>query len=158
MTHGGWRYVAASVVGTSHEKSGGICQDANGCQIHLLPNGENVFVAAVADGAGSAPCGAEGAARTCSSLLGLITDHLNSGSSVDEITLDTTKLWINTIQRALDDDAMAASRDRRGFRLHASWSGRRQLLRCLPPGRRRRHGSRGLRGACLRPRLLARSR
>ena len=115
MTHGGWRYVAASVVGTSHEKSGGICQDANGCQIHLLPNGENVFVAAVADGAGSAPCGAEGAARTCSSLLGLITDHLNSGSSVDEITLDTTKLWINTIQRALDDDAMAASRDRRDF-------------------------------------------
>ena len=115
MTCGGWRYVAASVVGTSHEKSGSTCQDANGCQIHPLPNGENVFVAAVADGAGSAPCGAEGAARTCSSLLRLIAGHLNSGSSVEQITLDTAKLWISTLQQALDDDAKSASRERRDF-------------------------------------------
>ena len=60
MTPGGWRYVAASVVGTSHEKLGGICQDANDCQVHLLPNGEKVFVAAVADGAGSALRGGDG--------------------------------------------------------------------------------------------------
>jgi hypothetical protein len=57
MMPGGWRHIAASVVGTSHEKVGGACQDANDCQVYLLPSGENVLVAAVADGAGSAACG-----------------------------------------------------------------------------------------------------
>jgi hypothetical protein len=46
-----WRVAAASVPGTSHAKIGTPCQDAHGCTI--LTNGW--LVAAVADGAGSAP-------------------------------------------------------------------------------------------------------
>ncbi|MEG4517572.1 MULTISPECIES: PP2C family serine/threonine-protein phosphatase [unclassified Microcoleus] len=45
-----WQVVAASVIGTSHEKRSQPCQDAH-CW-RLLPNG--VLAAAVADGAGSA--------------------------------------------------------------------------------------------------------
>ncbi|MBR8829020.1 MAG: protein phosphatase 2C domain-containing protein [Gomphosphaeria aponina SAG 52.96 = DSM 107014] len=52
-----WRAIAASVTGSSHEKSGQPCQDAH--NYRLLPNG--VLVAAVADGAGSAPLAAIGA-------------------------------------------------------------------------------------------------
>jgi hypothetical protein len=57
-----WRVLANSVRGASHEKTGQPCQDAHNWKI--LPDG--VLVAAVADGAGSAPLGeigAEAAAR-----------------------------------------------------------------------------------------------
>ncbi len=52
-----WRVVAASVGGTSHLKNKQLCQDAHHWQI--LP--DNVLVAAVADGAGSAISGKIGA-------------------------------------------------------------------------------------------------
>ena len=53
-----WRAIAASVPGTSHTKQGQPCQDDYHWDI--LP--DNVLVAAVADGAGSAPLGQVGAA------------------------------------------------------------------------------------------------
>ena len=115
MSLGGWRYVAASVMGTSHQKAGGTCQDANGCQIYSLPNGETVLAAAVADGAGSALHGGEGAARTCRSLLGLMNQHLSSGNPLEQVSRDTVKSWLLTVQNLLDEDAKAASRERRDF-------------------------------------------
>jgi len=115
MRPGGWRYVAASVVGTSHEKVGGACQDANDCQVYLLPNGENVLVAAVADGAGSATCGGEGAVRACSVFAGLVNDHLSSGNTVEQISLETAKFWTTVIQNALGKEAESMSRERRDF-------------------------------------------
>jgi hypothetical protein len=115
MSMGGWRYVAASVIGTSHEKAGGTCQDANDCRIHALPGGEKVLTVAVADGAGSAVCGGEGAARTCGTLVALMDAHLDSGRSVEQITGDTVRSWITTIQNVLEEEARAASRERRDF-------------------------------------------
>src|SRR5258708_10794358 len=94
MSMGGWRYVAASVIGTSHEKAGGTCQDANDCQIYALPAGEKVLAAVVADGAGSAVCGGGGAARTCRALLGLMGNHFDSGRSVEQGTGDTATAWL----------------------------------------------------------------
>ncbi len=52
-----WQVIAASVMGTSHEKRSQPCQDAH--QWRLLPNG--VLAAAVADGAGSATLAEVGA-------------------------------------------------------------------------------------------------
>jgi len=115
MNMGGWRYVAASAIGTSHEKAGGACQDANGCQIHATPTGEIVLAAVVADGAGSAVCGGEGAATTCRALLGLMVEHLDTGKSVEEVTRDTALSWINTIQGLLEEEGKAVARERRDF-------------------------------------------
>jgi hypothetical protein len=115
MSMGGWRYVAASVIGTSHEKAGGTCQDANDCQIYALPAGEKVLIAAVADGAGSAVCGGEGAARTCRALLGLMDEYLDSGRTVEQVTRDTVRSWMATIQNLLEEEAKAVSRERRDF-------------------------------------------
>jgi hypothetical protein len=115
MSMGGWRYAAASVLGTSHEKTGGACQDANDCQIYASPAGERILAAAVADGAGSADCGGEGAAITCRALLGLMVEHLDLGRTVEQVTEDTVKSWIATIQNLLEEEARVASRDRRDF-------------------------------------------
>lgn len=115
MIHGGWRYIAASVIGTSHEKSGGACQDANGCFIHVCPDGETILVAAVADGAGSALAGGEGAAKSCAALLDLIAQHLASSYNADGIALNTAKSWITSIQATLDAEALATSRERKDF-------------------------------------------
>ena len=115
MSMGGWRSVAASVIGTSHEKTGGACQDANDCQIYASPAGEKILAAAVADGAGSAGCGGEGAAITCRALLGQMVEHLDSGKSVEQVTGDTVKFWITTIQNLLEAEARAVSRERRDF-------------------------------------------
>lgn len=115
MSLGGWRYVAASVIGTSHEKAGGTCQDANDCQVYALPSGETVLTAAVADGAGSAVCGGEGAARTCRALLGLMNEHLCSGNTVEQVSRNTAEAWISTIQNLLDEEARAWSKERRDF-------------------------------------------
>ena len=118
MSMGGWRYVAASVIGTSHEKAGATCQDANDCQIYAPPAGEKVLAAAAADGAGSAVCGGEGAARTCRALLGLMVQHLDSGRTVEEVNRDTVGSWIASIQNLLEEEAKEAKavcRQRRDF-------------------------------------------
>ena len=115
MSRGGWRYIAASFIGTSHQKAGGTCQDANDCQVYLLPSGEKVLVAAVADGAGSAACGGEGASRACSVFLGLVNDHISSGNTVEQITAETARFWISVIQSALGKEAESVSRERREF-------------------------------------------
>jgi hypothetical protein len=115
MSMGGWRYVAASVIGTSHEKTGGACQDANDCQIYVSPAGEKILVALVADGAGSAACGGEGAAIAARTLLGLMNEHLDSGMTVEQVTSDTVSSWITTTQNLLEEEAKAVSRERRDF-------------------------------------------
>jgi hypothetical protein len=115
MSMGGWRYVAASVIGTSHEKTGGTCQDANDCRIYASPAGEKILAAAVADGAGSAICGGEGASRACRALLSLMNEYLDSGRTVEEVTGDTVRSWITTIQNLLEEEAKAVSRERRDF-------------------------------------------
>ncbi len=52
-----WRVVAASVCGKSHQQKQQLCQDAHAWQI--LP--DNILIAAIADGAGSASMGKIGA-------------------------------------------------------------------------------------------------
>src|SRR5579863_8905439 len=115
MMPGAWRYVAASVAGTSHEKLGGICQDANDCQVCLLPNGEMVFVAAVADGAGSTLRGGDGAAKACGVFLSLVNNHLSSGNNVEQISLETARFWIHVIQDSLRKEAESVALDPREF-------------------------------------------
>lgn len=115
MSRGGWRCVAASVIGTSHEKAGSICQDASECQIYCLASGEKVLAAAVADGAGSTNYGGQGAARTCQALLALINGHLSSGNTVEQITRETARSWLSRIQNLLQEEAKKVSRERRDF-------------------------------------------
>ncbi len=63
----GWKYAAASVIGTSHQTSpNGECQDAHAFQ-YFEPSA--TFVGVVSDGAGSASSSQIGAQQTCAYVL-----------------------------------------------------------------------------------------
>lgn len=56
-----WRVVAASAIGTSHVATGDDCQDSCLAQVEIVQNRPPLLSIFVADGAGSAACGGEGA-------------------------------------------------------------------------------------------------
>jgi Protein phosphatase 2C len=87
-----WQVLAASVCGTSHVKNNLLCQDAH--RFSLLP--DNVLVAVVADGAGSASQGKVGAM--------LVTESVVEYISLAEVTFST--LGDDKFIRSLLADAM----------------------------------------------------
>ncbi len=79
-----WRWAAASVVGTSHSATGQPCQDA--CCVRLLPSrdGDSVLGVFVADGAGSARHGGEGAEAAVHAAAMFWAERLSApDSSID---------------------------------------------------------------------------
>jgi hypothetical protein len=78
VTIGGWKYAAASVIGTSHQKlPGGVCQDSHA--VRYLERA-SVLAAVVSDGAGSASQAHIGSRLTCdliaSEIAGAAEDKL----------------------------------------------------------------------------------
>ena len=69
MKGGAWRTAYASVIGTSHTKTGSPCQDAGGCTVVKAVDGAEVLVAAVSDGAGTASRSEAGSALAVSRYL-----------------------------------------------------------------------------------------
>lgn len=98
-----WRVVPASVPGTSHEKRGQPCQDAH--YWSRLPDG--VLIAAVADGAGSAPFGEVGSAiavQTAVELIGTQAAQLTANGQIinwDSLIRET----LQTVQNAIAAEA-----------------------------------------------------
>ncbi len=80
-----WRVVGASVAGSSHQRFGQLCQDAAGWAL----GPERSLIVAVADGAGSASLGREGAQLAVSTAVEFLSSRrsLDSGnSSKDQLT------------------------------------------------------------------------
>ena len=115
MSLGGWRYAAASVIGTSHLKFGSPCQDANDCHEFQLPSGESILVGVVADGAGSARSGGEGAALSCKVFMDLVSDYVGSGNTVEQIAPETTTFWLDVIRTRLSREAESTSQELRDY-------------------------------------------
>ncbi len=87
-----WRWVSASVIGTSHIQKGGRLQDA----YTVAEIGNGCILAAVSDGAGSAKFGAYGAWLTCRFLSVRFREwvHANSDLPSDEELAD----WIDELR------------------------------------------------------------
>jgi len=69
VTQGGWRYAAASAIGTSHQIAQTVCQDAHSLRfIERL----DAFVGVVSDGAGSASQSQVGSRRTCDVVMSTV--------------------------------------------------------------------------------------
>jgi Protein phosphatase 2C len=118
-----WRFGHASVAGTAHLRDGRGCQDV-GCCALLAPDGDaGVLVAGVADGAGSAPRGEEGARLACDSFVEVVSElyRPDQGDQPPD-QLDRRAWWGQLVDvwlsRFHDRVGLAADEDppdRRGF-------------------------------------------
>jgi hypothetical protein len=107
MKFGPWRHVAASVIGTSHERMGGVCQDANACLVFPASTDGDVLLAVVADGAGSAKQAQTGSAIACRSITESARLCLER-RYLHRVTRRTVESWIRTFQREVSSTASAA--------------------------------------------------
>lgn len=96
-----WRVVAASVPGASHARADQPCQDA-----HCIHVADNLLIAAVADGAGSAPKSALGAHAAVEAAVACLRARLCQAEAPpdDEIT------WTERISEALAEARSAVIR------------------------------------------------
>jgi len=70
-----WRFIAASVVGTSHLRSGQSCQDRVACEVLA----DSTLIAATADGAGSAIMADKGAEIAVKTTIRFVSNALKNG-------------------------------------------------------------------------------
>ncbi len=96
---GGWKFAAASVIGTSHLKNPeGICQDSHLCRYD--PTLE-LLICVVSDGAGSASKSLEGSRLACS----LVADEVSSSDAVESLTHAFALKTLANLQGALLEEA-----------------------------------------------------
>lgn len=99
-----WAAVSASVIGTSHEATGAPCQDA--CHVLRMRAGEDdLLLAAIADGAGSASHSQIGSSEAVQHLLRLISQ---SGVKATEIHELEVRGWY---QEVLEHLKLVAERE-----------------------------------------------
>jgi hypothetical protein len=101
-----WRYGSGCLPGVSHERLGWPCQDA--CEVRTLELG-TVLAVAVADGAGSAPRGGDGAKAVCRHFH----DHVEQFRLAPELGVDAVRRWGERVFNSLRDHLreMAARAD-----------------------------------------------
>jgi serine/threonine protein phosphatase PrpC len=109
-----WRFAAGSAIGTSHVRSGDPCQDAYACEVIEDDDGDEVLVAVVSDGAGSASLSHFGSAAVCRFVIEAVRRHLSSGLRVGALSRDVAlgiTLGARERLRELADEAQATVRD-----------------------------------------------
>lgn len=89
------------MVGTSHLRAGLPCQDAYACTVLQLENGESLLLAVAADGASSAPRGAEGAALVCEEVLVHIPQLVASAGGAIGLEPDHGLRLFNDVRQAV---------------------------------------------------------
>ncbi len=98
-----WKYISASVVGTSHGLNSTPCQDSSACRVFTRADGSEIIVAVAADGAGSAKRAEVGSALACSLLVQQLEDlfEANMHGNVSDVTGEFLKGWLADFQREL---------------------------------------------------------
>jgi len=102
-----WRWVSASVTGTSHTVSGMECQDSHFCNEIQTPEGP-VLLTFVSDGAGSAAKSAIGSRLVCDVLFDKSLEFFRDDGRVSQLTL---RLIANWIQFFRDEVILQAAAD-----------------------------------------------
>jgi len=97
---GRWTLAFASAIGTSHLKSSTPCQDAALCEVVEDVRGNDVLLAAVSDGAGSAAQSHEGSQFACRYFREWFGTWLLH-NELAELTADIVKEWIGRLQLQL---------------------------------------------------------
>lgn len=109
-----WRYIGASVIGTSHLGTDVGCQDAS--RIELIESSDGpVLVLVGADGAGSAKHSAEGARLASSAIVEKVVEHAAAGGTVGTIDEATVALWYEYAAERIAIQAEATEQSAREF-------------------------------------------
>jgi hypothetical protein len=114
VSEGGWRVAYASVVGTSHDKTGLPCQDAGSCRIVSDPDGRQTLLAVACDGAGSASRSLDGAtlavARFVEEFAGAVAH-----AGLDAITREFVEDWLSRLRAEIRERANSEDLSPREF-------------------------------------------
>jgi Protein phosphatase 2C len=102
MTPAPWRIVRASVIGSSHVKSGAPCQDYSLHELIDCAASESVLVTVISDGAGSAEQAAVGSSTACHTFISLVRSFLNDGGVVSSLDRTQVQVWIKEIAEKLE--------------------------------------------------------
>jgi hypothetical protein len=115
MSYTEWRFASATVIGTSHIKSGTPCQDHYRCRVFRVGADEPIIAIAVSDGAGSATRGEDGATITCASLIEQTELFLARNRSVASMTEQDAHEWLDAVRKAIADRASDAENEVRDY-------------------------------------------
>ncbi len=105
------------MTGASHLKADAPCQDAHLCVAVQNGDGRNVLILAVADGAGSAKLGGEGAAIATKSIVAQAKAWLADDGSIRKLDQRRVSDWIDGVRECI---ASAAGEARLTMRDYAS--------------------------------------
>lgn len=93
-----WKYVHASVKGTSHARTGATCQDVTACEILTEANDNETLVAVISDGAGSASRAEAGAALACQLFISEMRAFFEGDRTPADLTPDFARKWMTSFQ------------------------------------------------------------
>jgi hypothetical protein len=99
-----WRYVSASVQGTSHQRNNAPCQDYNAV---TELNGARLLLVC-SDGAGSGSKSELGSEVACRTLVDEVTRFTSLGGEIENVTRETAVEWLQAIRAKLTTQAEAA--------------------------------------------------
>lgn len=109
-----WRFIGASVIGTSHVEAGVPPQDECFAELLKAVDGSAVLVCVVADGAGSAAEGARGAEIACLVAVQAVEEHLTI-ATVATVTDDTNLGFLERIRATIQKEAGEQGRAPRDY-------------------------------------------
>jgi protein phosphatase 2C-like protein len=115
MSNPEWRFACATVIGSSHVKSGTPCQDQYHCRVFRSNADEPIIAVAVSDGAGSATRGEDGAAITCASLIEQAELFLARNHGLASMTKEDAHGWLDAVRKAIADRASHAEHEVRDY-------------------------------------------
>jgi Protein phosphatase 2C len=102
------------VIGTSHQASGSPCQDSSEHRIVQVGN-QTYLIAAVSDGAGSAPYSDQGSQHACDTIIRLIENFLSGGAALDQLTREVAVDWVSEAVESIEQLAQAHGRSGREY-------------------------------------------
>jgi hypothetical protein len=105
MMDGRWRTAYASVIGTSHIKTGSPCQDAGGCAVVAAADNTEILVAAVSDGAGTACRSEAGSAIAVARFLSQFAEAAKADPQLASIDREFVDRWLGALRDKIADMA-----------------------------------------------------
>src|SRR5262245_60367310 len=100
-----WRYVGASIQGTSHQRNNTPCQDYNAV---TELTGARLLLLVCSDGAGSGTRSELGSEVACRTLIDEVTRFASLGGGIENVTRETAVEWLQAIRANLETQADAA--------------------------------------------------